>query len=146
MGRPLHHEHMDVYHVSYHSNTSLSETTIIDLHALFLTPGVHRLHVPTMDDGRRLMVDFLHSLDYYQRIGYLALDTYPVVLDATMYYDLRILLNQKTLPDETESIQDFFDFDFFIIEYVDHIALCDWFDRLMVMSRSSAVPVILISA
>lgn len=147
MGRPLQHTRMISYHVSYHSNTPLPETMIIDLHALFLTKGMHRITVPTLNEGRLLMRDFLYSLHYYQRIGYLTLDAYPAsLLDNQTYYDLHALLEQKAHVDEAEIMLELFEFDFFIIEYSDELTSCSWFESLIQTVESGSTPAVIISA
>lgn len=144
MGRPYHNNRYKTYYIPYNTQTILPEATIINVHALFLTKGIHHIAVPTIYDGRMLIKNFIDSLHYYQHIGYLTLNQYPQeIFDNTTYKNMYAILQQ----DGYDALMiELFECDFFVIEYTDLLEHQSWFDTFIHEMNNSTTPVILISA
>ncbi|NRB21595.1 hypothetical protein HRU45_02515 [Candidatus Dependentiae bacterium] len=110
---------------------NLSEQDIIELHAQFLTNGIHNIKVKNVQEGRKLVYTLLQSLQYYQKTACLTLDKTPLkkgVID--LYYQLSLTNYLNTA--NPNRLREFFiescNFDFMWIEESVELVNQEWLD------------------
>lgn len=82
----------------------LSESQIIDLGNMFVTPGRHYVQVKTIKQGRMLVYSFLNSLNYYKEASCLSL--HPVNEPSVL--NLYDILTKQRWTDKPDTVNDFF--------------------------------------
>jgi len=126
----------------------LSEVEILDIQDVFLTNGIHTLHVPTVSAGRRLINTFLHSLDCYYTPACLTGAVEP--LHSTVY-DLyadvtRYALGMAHGGDLEEFFIERFYVDFLWIEQSEVLKKTTWYaefeQRLIDLKIDQHIPII----
>jgi len=134
MGRPQSTTDTSVYHIPLSAESALTDDIIMDLHAMFLTKGIHQVKVCNQKYGRQLVDTLLTSLNYYQNIGFLTLDH---ITENALYQNVFGLLHECGYLDEHGNhnfdlfLQEAFFFDFMVIEVTDELKNEAWFFELI---------------
>jgi len=97
---------------------------------------MHLIKVNSKSSGRQLIHDLLYSLNYYQNIGYLSLDT-PQKREGE-YHNVYELLNKSGCLDSDKKSQLFelfflelFVYDFMVIELTNQLKSKPWLVSFM---------------
>jgi hypothetical protein len=67
-------QHQTTFLPTHTDVNQLTEQQIINLSSIFLTNGVHHISVTNKAEGRTLIYNFLHSLNYYHAVACLSLE------------------------------------------------------------------------
>lgn len=113
-----------------HTNTAsklftlpLTEINVLDLQAIFVTPGVHTITMKNITEGRTIIQTILKSLNYYHEIGCITF-THDI---ADKIYDIIDHISFQKEQRETLllNLEDFFAihpcFDFIWIEWCEKL-------------------------
>jgi hypothetical protein len=97
-------------------SSHLMPDDILYLQKIFLTKGFHRIHVPTVCDGRSLMYKLLRSMHFFNDIACLTCITKPAIsLDVCdLLGDLRTYCKEDT---SINTIEEFF-LDVFFTDFM----------------------------
>ena len=127
-------------------NVSPIEQSIITIQQYFLTPGMHCIEVPTVQQGRSLLRICLDSLQIFADVALLTMATKKC---PAQYRDLYEEVKHLTVHDGTleEFILTSFYNDFLIIEYTPQLLEQPWFGTfeqlLSKYSIAQSIPVII---
>lgn len=129
----------------------LSDSQIIELHSMFMTPAIHHLVTKNRMSGRALMNTFLPSLQYYHKIGCLTTQKQPYSYDV-----LEILPILQTMIQNFGLAQaidlffvDYSDLEFVWIEFSQDLlkvmSEIHLKQMCMLLSRHESIPVVIIA-
>ncbi len=130
-------------------NVSQVEQSIITIQQYFMTPGMHCIYVPTVQQGRSLLRICLDSLQIFADVALLTVATQKC---PTLYRDLYTEIKRaKALTTHNGRLEEFmltsFYNDFLIIEYTPNLIEQPWFGAFeQLLSRyaiSESIPVIM---
>lgn len=124
-----------------------SESDVLYLHNLFLTPGKHTIHVDNINQGRLIIRNLLDSLQYYQKVACLSLQDAPLpngvvdILATLVAEDYLVNTDQLTL-----FFLDHFYYDFVWIEETNDLIESVWYKQferhILNFKLDSIVPII----
>ena len=124
-----------------------SESDVLYLQDIFLTPGVHQINVDSVAKGRTIISDVLGSLHYHQKAGCLSLD--DTVLENGVCDIVKTLIKDDYLVNSdnlTLFFLDRFYFDFLWIEESANLADSIWYEQfkqhLVDFNFNKSVPII----
>jgi hypothetical protein len=89
-------------------NLPLSESEIIELHNILMTPAQHAIYTSSVTNGRALINTMLHSLAYYHYVG---------CLTTNMWDDSQILDIFKIIHKDAQVHGLWYAIDLFFINY-----------------------------
>lgn len=105
-----------------------TEQQILALQQQLLNPGFHYLTVPTIEDGRAIMLSFLNSLGCYDRIASISLGPVELPENIADIFHLLACGRYLSLPDGISSfLIDFWPMDFLWIEENDDLKSQEWY-------------------
>lgn len=128
------HQVMPAYKKSHYIPFPYTEQAIIDLHALFVTPGIHHIEIESVDKGRTLLEALLSSLNCYTAITCITANEIAFMTDI---YDCSDELATQTC------IESFFNeqclFDCMVIEPCPKLAVSSWYKKAEKYLRTSTM-------
>lgn len=124
-----------------------TEADILYLQTIFTTPGVHTLTMPTVQSGRKIIMEQLEALQWHQEIGFLTADQSALCLPAQ---NILTMLNQ---PIDQEGIETFFIehfyYDFLWIETTPGLVNMSWIysfeQQLFNYHLNTMIPIIILT-
>ncbi len=125
------------------------EQSIITVQQYFLSPGLHCITVPNLDNGRSLLRICLDSLGIYTNVGMLSLSNKAVPAHyVDLYADMQ---RAHVLSLDSGMLEEYmlssFQADFLILEYTQELMEQPWFGRfehlLHDYSIATSIPVIM---
>lgn len=127
-----------------------SEQDILDLQDEFLSYGFHYIKVDTVQDGRRVVNTFLHSLkSYYQALGCLSMAEHYLPDSVTDIYELLEWYGYLKYNSLESFFVDQWYFDFLWIEATEELLTSAWFctfsQLLEDFSINRKIPIFIIS-
>lgn len=128
-------------------NGPFSENDVLYLQDIFLTPGVHEIHVDNVARARNMMDKVLDALHYHHKAACLSLHDMPLSVNIA---DLvKILLTDDYLisPDSlTQFFLDYFYYDFLWIEETQSLLDSVWYEQfkqhLVDFNFNYAIPIV----
>ncbi len=125
----------------------LSEDTILKLHHMFTTVGVHTIQVKNVVEGRRIVHAILDSLQWYHEIAYISEDS-----RIDFQRDAKNLFSELDRCETEAMISDFFishfHYDFLYIEATPTIKQKKWLplfkEQLKVFHIDVMMPVLVL--
>lgn len=95
--------------------SNLSNNDILILQDIFLTKGLHCLHVDSLKTGRTIIYTIIHSLNYYETIGCITLNQQIPLEDSVInvYQDAYTRFGTSYSLDDIENMF----LDYWFIEY-----------------------------
>ena len=128
-------------------STPCTEADILYLQTIFTNPGIHTLTISNIQAGRRMIMEQLEALQWYQEIGFLTADQSAQCLPAQ---NIVTKLNQ---PIDQEGVETFFIdrfyYDFLWIEATEGLVNMPWvllFERqLYNYHLNTMIPIIILT-
>lgn len=124
-----------------------SESDVLYLQDLFLTPGVHQINVDSVAKGRAIISDVLDSLHYHQKAGCLSLN--DTALEDGVCDIVKTLIKDDYLVNSdnlTLFFLDRFYFDFLWIEESTNLVDSIWYEQfkqhLVDFNFNKSIPII----
>ena len=103
----------------------LSEDDILELHHIFTTVGIQNIKAENVAEGRRIVHDILHSLQWYHDIAYISDST-----KTSLYGDAKNLYPELDRYTMEEQLSEFFvsqfQYDFLCIEATPTLVQKKW--------------------
>lgn len=124
-----------------------TEADILYLQTIFTTPGIHTLKMPSVQNGRKIIMEQLKALQWHQEIGFLTADQSALCLPAQ---NILTMLDQ---PIDQEGIETFFIecfyYDFLWIETTSGLVNMPWIyafeQQLFSYHLNTMIPIVILT-